>query len=31
MDADHETVTLTLPRDPDITKFARLKVITTAP
>ena len=31
LDADHETVTLTLPRDPDTTKFARLKVITTAP
>jgi len=31
LDADHETVTLTLPRNPDTTKFARLKVITTAP
>jgi len=31
LDADHETVTLTLPRTPDASKFARLKVITTAP
>ncbi|MEI7954989.1 MAG: sialate O-acetylesterase [Verrucomicrobiota bacterium] len=31
LDADHETVTLTLPIAPDTTKFARLKVITTAP
>jgi hypothetical protein len=30
LDADHETVTLTLPMTPDTTKFARLRVAVTA-